>query len=376
MIKVLTLIGTRPELIKMSRVINELDAHFNHILVHSDQNYDYELNQIFFDDLNIRKPDYFLGISKENAAKSIADIIKEIDNVFEKEKPDAFLIYGDTNTSLSVIPAKRRKIPIFHMEAGNRCFDSRVPEEINRKIVDHISDINLVLSEQARRNLIQENIRPDMIFKTGSHMKEVIEFYQDKIESSKILDKLKLDEKKYFLVSSHREENVDNEETLNELIISLNALVDEYNMRIIISTHPRTKKNLENNKDFKKNEMIEFLDPFSFTDYVKLQKSALCILSDSGTITEEASLLGLTSITIRRTHERQEGMDSGVLVMSRIEKDKILNSVRLAILQNLNDNENIFKVNDYEAKQLVSKQITKIVSSYVDYVNEKVWFKN
>ena len=376
MVKVLTLVGTRPELIKMSRVINELDKHFNHILVHSGQNYDYELNQIFFDDLEIRKPNYFLGISKKSTIKSIADIITKIDNVFDIEKPDAFLIYGDTNTSLSVIAAKKRKIPIFHMEAGNRCYDARVPEEINRKVVDHVSDVNLVLSEQARRNLLQENIKPDMIFKTGSHMKEVIEYYSKKIEKSNILKSLKLDKKKYFLVSAHREENVDNKYNLEALLCTLNALAKEYNYRIIITTHPRTRKKLEEQKDFKKNKMIEFLNPFSFTDYLMLQKSALCVLSDSGTITEETALLGLSSVTIRETHERQEGMDSGVLIMSGLKSKRVLESIKIIIKQNNQKQKSKTLVQDYENNIFVSKQITRIVISYIDYVNDKIWSKN
>ena len=374
MIKVLTLVGTRPELIKMSRVISEIDNNFNHILVHSGQNYDYELNEIFFEDLEIRKPDYFLNVSKESSVKAISDVIEKIDEVFEIEKPSAFLIYGDTNTSLAVISAKKRQIPIFHMEAGNRCFDMRVPEEINRKIVDHVSDINLVLSEHARRNLIAENISRDKIFKTGSHLHEVIKYYMPKIKKSTILDKLKLSEKKYFLLSAHREENIDDKENFENLFLSIKTLSKKYNLPVIITTHPRTKKNINNYSEFKNDEMLRFFEPFCFTDYAKLQKSAFCVLSDSGTITEETSLLGLASINIRNAHERIEGMDSSVLIMSGLIEKNIVESVRIVTNQNEN-NKLIYKVPDYEPTHQVSIQISRIILSYIDYINKKTWYK-
>ena len=303
MLKVMTIVGTRPEVIKMARVINEFDRHVNHILVHTGQNYDYELNQIFFEDLHIRKPDYFLEAVGNTIAKTIALIIEKADEVFEIEKPDAVLLYGDTNSCLSVIAAKRRKIPIFHMEAGNRCFDQRVPEELNRKILDHLSDINFVLTEHARRYLIGEGIRPEMIIKTGSHMHEVLNFYMPQINKSNILQQLKLIEKKYFVVSAHREENVDSIENLKDMVESLNAIAEKYNNPIIVSTHPRTQKRINDLGKIIINKHIKFLKPFGFCDYIKLQLNALCILSDSGTITEEASLLNLPAITIRQTQQ-------------------------------------------------------------------------
>ncbi len=374
MIKTLTLIGTRPELIKMSRVIHELDKNFNNILVHSGQNYDYELNEIFFDDLEIRKPDYFLEISNKSTIESISDVIKKIDNVLKKEKPDAFLIYGDTNTSFATIAAKKRKVPIFHMEAGNRCHDMRVPEELNRKIVDHVSDVNLVLTEHARRNLILENFPNDRIFKTGSHLGEVLNYYRPKINKSKILKKLKLQDKKYFLFSAHREENIDDKENFKNLLSSIKSLSKVYKLPIIISTHPRTKKNLVKYKELKNDKMIRFFDPFCYTDYIKLQQSAFCVISDSGTITEETSLLNLNSITIRNAQERPEGMDSSVLIMSGLKESNILDSVKIITSQNNKKNRNKI-VPDYEISHLVSEQVCRIVMSYFDYVNKKVWFK-
>ncbi|MDF3819130.1 UDP-N-acetylglucosamine 2-epimerase (non-hydrolyzing) [Leptospira sp. 96542] len=368
MLKVMTLVGTRPELIKMSRVISALDDNFHHILVHSGQNFDYELNQVFFDDLEIRKPDYFLNVASDTVAKTIAEIITKSDEVFEKEKPDALLLYGDTNTCLAVISAKRRKIPIFHMEAGNRCFDERVPEELNRKVVDHLSDINLVLSEHARRYLILEGIKPETIIKTGSHMKEVLSYFKNKINSSTILDQLKLTDKKYFLVSAHREENVDSTENLQILLDSIDALYSEYKLPIIISTHPRTKKRLEVMPKKVWNSDIQFLKPFGFLDYIHLQSKSLCVLSDSGTITEESSLLKFAAVTIRNTHERPEGMDEGTLIMTGLDKNKILESVKIVI----KIGENVKTVPDYDVEN-VSKKIVQIVQSYTDYVNRTVW---
>ena len=374
MLKVMTLVGTRPELIKMSRVIVELDKNFNHILVHSDQNYDYELNQIFFDDLEIRKPDYFLGAKKDTPISTISDVILKIDEILEKEKPDAFLYYGDTNTGMAIISVKRKKIPIFHMEAGNRCFDQRVPEELNRKVIDHLSDVNMVLTEHARRYLLSENVSPERIFKTGTHMREVLDYYAPKIKKSKILSELKLKKNKFFLVSAHREENVDNQDSLNGLLSSLNLIASEFKFPIIVSTHPRTRKRLKEIKNMKMNKLIQFSKPFSFTDYIQLQKSAYCVLSDSGTLTEESSLLHFPAIMIRCTHERPEGMDSGILIMSGFKKESILDAIRVSTSHSMLDYSNDYYVSDY-SNQHVSKQIIKIILSYVEYINSYIWYK-
>ena len=370
----MTLVGTRPELIKMSRVIAELDKQVDHILVHSGQNYDYELNQVFFDDLDIRKPDHFLNAGGESAAKSIADIIAKADDVLALEQPDALLLYGDTNTCLAIMAAKRRKIPIFHMEAGNRCFDQRVPEELNRKVLDHLSDINLVLTEHARRYLIAEGIKPETIIKTGSHMEEVLNYYMPKIQASMILEQEKLVQDQFFIVSTHREENVDTEKNLEDLLETLDALADSYQFPIIVSTHPRTRKRLEAMETISLNPLIRFVKPFGLLDYIKLQMSAFCILSDSGTITEEASLLNLPAITIRNAHERPEGMDEGTLIMSGLQKDRVLESVKVITNQHSRDNRVAEVVGDYYGGE-VSKQIVRVVLSYVDYINRTVWSK-
>ncbi|KTD42641.1 non-hydrolyzing UDP-N-acetylglucosamine 2-epimerase [Legionella parisiensis] len=375
MIKVMSIVGTRPELIKMSRVIAELDNQVHHILVHSGQNYDYELNQIFFDDLEIRKPDYFLGVTGETAAKAIADVISKADDVLTTENPDAVLFYGDTNTCLAVIAAKRKKIPVFHMEAGNRCFDQRVPEELNRKVLDHLSDINMVLTEHARRYLISEGIRPETIIKTGSHMHEVLEHYKPKIMASDVLERECLTENKYFIVSAHREENVDTPENLHDLLETLRALADTYKYPIIVSTHPRTQKRLEAFSDYKSHELIRFVKPFGFLDYIKLQMNAFCILSDSGTITEESSLLNLPAVMIRYAHERPEGMDVGTLIMSGLKKDKVIDAVRVVTSQNVSRERVIPIVSDYQDRGAVSKQVVRVVLSYVDYINRTVWSK-
>lgn len=375
MLKVMTLVGTRPELIKMSRVIAEFDEHVNHVLVHSGQNYDYELNQVFFDDLTIRKPDYFLGASGETAAQMIADIISKSDKIFEKEKPDALMLYGDTNTCLAVIAAKRRKIPVFHMEAGNRCFDQRVPEELNRKVLDHLSDINLVLTEHARRYLIAEGIKPETIIKSGSHMQEVLDFYMPKIEASNALSRMNLEAGKYFIVSIHREENVDTPDNLRDLLRTLEALAERYSYPVLISTHPRTRKRLDTLGESMDNPLLRFMNPFGFIDYIRLQMCAFCVLSDSGTITEEASLLNLPAITLRNTHERPEGMDVGTLVMSGLRSARVLEAVSIVTAQHRSGEHVFRKVADYEAGP-VSKQILRIVLSYVDYVNRTVWRKN
>lgn len=371
----MTIVGTRPELIKMSRVIHEFDKNTNHILVHTGQNYDYELNQIFFDDLEIRRPDYFLGAAGDNAAKTIGQVIIKSDEVIEKEKPDAILLYGDTNSCLAVISAKRKKIPVFHMEAGNRCFDQRVPEELNRKVLDHLSDINLVLTEHARRYLIAEGIRPETIIKTGSHMREVFDFYGPKIQRSTVLKDQGLEFKKYFLVSTHREENVDSTENLVSLIESLNALAQSYQFPVIVSTHPRTKNRIDALTSLHINPKVKFCKPFGFFDYNKLQMEAFCVVSDSGTITEESSMLGMPAITIRNAHERPEGMDVGTLIMSGLKPERVLDSVRVVTSLERDKCQDFGLVPDYEAHK-VSVKILRIVMSYIDYINRTVWRKS
>ena len=372
MLKVMTIVGTRPELIKMSRVIAEFDRHTQHVLVHTGQNYDYELNEVFFDDLGIRKPNHFLEVVGENAAQVIARVIERSDAVMEQEKPDALMLYGDTNSCLAVIAAKRRKIPVFHMEAGNRCFDQRVPEELNRKVLDHLSDINLVLTEHARNYLVAEGIRPETIIKTGSHMHEVLDFYMPSIVQSKILEQIGLERDKFFVVSAHREENVDTVENLLDLVETLNALAEKYGFPVIVSTHPRTRKRLEALKLEGLNSHIKFANPFGFFDYIKLQMEAYCVVSDSGTITEEASLLNLPAITIRNAHERPEGMDVGTLIMSGLKKNRVLESVKVIASQHDKSERVMQVVKDYEAG-LVSKKILRVVLSYVGYVNRTVW---
>ena len=374
MLRVMTIVGTRPELIKMSRVIAEFDQHTQHILVHTGQNYDYELNQLFFEDLSIRKPDYFLEAVGDNAAQMIARVIEKSDAVMEKEMPDAIMLYGDTNSCLAVLAAKRRKIPVFHMEAGNRCFDQRVPEELNRKVLDHLSDINLVLTEHARRYLIAEGSPPETIIKTGSHMREVLDFYMPKILKSDVITRMGLEAGKFFIVSAHREENVDSLENMRNIVETLNALAEAYHYPIIVSTHPRTKKRLDTMELGQLNPLIQFLKPFGFCDYIKLQIESLCVVSDSGTITEEASLLNLPAITIRNAHERPEGMDVGTLIMSGLKKERVLDAVRVIIAQHDKDKPVMHPVQDYEAGP-VSKQLLRVVLSYVDYINRTVWSK-
>lgn len=374
MLKVMTLVGTRPELIKMSRVIAELDKQVNHVLVHSGQNYDYELNQVFFDDLEIRKPDHFLGAAGVTAAQTIAEVIAKADQVFELEQPDALMLYGDTNTCLAVIAAKRRKIPVFHMEAGNRCFDQRVPEELNRKVLDHLSDINMVLTEHARRYLIAEGIRPENIIKTGSHMQEVLDYYMPKILLSDVLERSGLEMGKFFIVSAHREENVDTPDNLRDLLASLRALADEYGYPLIVSTHPRTRKRLEALGESLEHPLIRFVKPFGLLDYIKLQMSAFCVLSDSGTITEEASLLNLPAVTLRNAHERPEGMDEGTLIMSGLDKESMLSAVKVITSQHDREHRIIPLVPDYQGGP-VSLQVVRVVLSYTGYINRTVWRK-
>lgn len=375
MLKVMTIVGTRPELIKMSRVIAELDAHTRHVLVHTGQNYDYELNQVFFDELGIRKPDHFLNAVGAGAAQTIGQVIIKADEVMAAEAPDAVLFYGDTNSCLAVISAKRRKIPVFHMEAGNRCFDQRVPEELNRKVLDHLSDINLVLSEHARRYLIAEGVRPETVIKTGSHMREVLDHYMPGIEASDVLGRLGLERDHFFLVSAHREENVDVPENLQDLLATLNALAAAYGFPIIVSTHPRTRKRLDELGAGLVDPLVQFVKPFGFFDYNKLQMEACCVVSDSGTIAEEASLLNLPAITIRNAHERPEGMDVGTLIMSGLKPERVLDAVKVVIAQHHRGVRTMKVVPDYESGP-VSQQVLRIVLSYVDYVNRTVWHKH
>lgn len=371
--KIMTIVGTRPEIIKLSRVIPEFDKHTNHCLVHTGQNYDYELNEIFFNELGIRKPDHFLNAVGSNVAETIGNIIAKSDNILEQEKPDAVMLYGDTNSCLSVISAKRRKIPIFHFEAGNRCFDLRVPEEINRKIVDHLSDINMPLTEHARKYLIREGLNPETVIKTGSPMKEILTYYMPKIESSDIMNSLGVESGDYFLVSAHREENIDSDKNFKQLLDSLLAVVQKYGKRIIVSTHPRTLKKLTEYDSINYNDKIEFLKPMGLFDYVKLQMNAFCVLSDSGTITEESSILNFPAIMIRQAHERPEGMDEGTLIMSGLESDDIINAIN--IVTSFDYNNRIFRiVEDYDVDNF-SKKIIKIVHSYIDYVNTNTWKK-
>ena len=368
--KVMTVVGTRPELIKMSLVIERLDRLTRHVLVHTGQNHDYELNQVFFDDLGIRRPDHFLAAAGGSPMETIARILTTVDAVLEQERPEAVLIYGDTNSGLAVIAAKRRKIPVFHMEAGNRCFDQRVPEELNRKVIDHLSDVNMTLTEHARRYLLEEGLPPELTFKVGSHMAEVLDRFRDRIAASDVLARLGLQPGRYFIVSAHREENVDSPERLSALLACLGRLADEFGWPVIVSTHPRTRQRLPDLAALP--EQVRFMPPFGFHDYIHLQRHACCILSDSGTITEEAALLDLPAVTLRDAHERPEGMDAGTLVMASLEPDSVLDAVR-CVLDGIGDRR-AGCVEDYEAGS-VSAKVVRIVLSYIDYVNRTVWSK-
>jgi len=372
--KILTVVGTRPELIKMSMVIRKLDRLTNHVLVHTGQNYDYELNQIFFDDLSIRKPDYFLEAAGPTAISTISRVIERSDEVFAREKPEAVLIYGDTNSGLSVIAAKRHKIPIFHMEAGNRCFDQRVPEEVNRKIIDHLSDVNMVLTEHARRYLLAEGLPSERVFKTGSHLTEVLAEFGPKIAASQILSELGLEKDRYFIVSAHREENVDSPARLSAFITELRRLDEAFGLPIIVSVHPRTRARLDAIGDANLPDSVRFLRPFGFTDYVKLQTCAYCVLSDSGTITEEASLLDLPAVTFRDAHERPEGMDAGTLIVAPLGKVGFVDAVNAVRDGFAGERRFSGVVDDYAARD-VSAKVVRIVLSNIDYVNEVVWSK-
>lgn len=369
--KVMTILGTRPDIIKLSCVIQEIDKYVDHLLVHTGQNYDYELNEIFFSGLGLRKPDLFMNAAGATAAETIGNVIIRSDALIKEHKPDAILIYGDTNSSLSIISAKRNKVPVFHMEAGNRCFDQRVPEELNRKIVDHLADINMVLTEHARRYLIAEGIAPETIIKTGSCMKQVLRTQMDKIAASDALTRLDLQPGNYFVISIHREENVDSEQNFRTLMDTLNAVAERYKKRMIVSTHPRTRKKLEEN-DFHFSSLLEFMKPISFADYIKLQTNAFCVISDSGTITEESSLLGFPAITVRQAHERPEGMDEGTLIMSGLETGDVCTAIdcvtsQAAVCPNL-----IRTVSDYEVDN-VAEKVVRIILSYTNYINRTVW---
>lgn len=373
--KVLTLVGTRPEIIKLCRVISELDKHVDHILVHSGQNYDYELNEIFFQQLGIRRPDYFLDAVGETTAQTIGNVIAKTDEVLLKEKPDAFLLLGDTNSCLGAISAKRQKIPVFHMEAGNRCFDQRVPEEINRKIVDHISDINMTYTEHARRYLLAEGIRPETVIKTGSPMKEILEYYMPQIEESEIINDLGVTPEKYIVVSAHREENIDNEKNFIDFIETLKFVADKYGHTVIVSTHPRTRKKIEKEGISIADARICFINPLGFLDYVKLQMNSFCVISDSGTITEESSILNFPAVTIRQAHERPEGMDEGTLIMCGLEAKTVMESIQVVTAQYSKDKRQFRLIQDYDVEN-VSKKVLRIILSYTDYVNRVVWKKS
>lgn len=372
-IKVMTIVGTRPEIIRLSRVIAVLDRETDHVLVHTGQNYDYELNEIFFKDMEIRRPDYFLEAAGANAAETIGNTISRIDPILAREAPEAFLVLGDTNSCLAAISAKRRKIPIFHMEAGNRCFDQRVPEETNRKIVDHISDINLTYSDIAREYLLREGIPPDRIIKTGSPMFEILTYFKGKIDGSQILKQLGLTAFDYFVVSAHREENIDSDRNFESLVAVLNGLAASYGKRIIVSTHPRTGKRIEE-CGLKFHENIEFLKPLGFTDYVNLQQNAYTVLSDSGTIAEESSILNFSALNIREAHERPEGMEEASVMMTGLELERIRQGLTILASQPRGENRLLRQVADYSMPN-VSEKVMRIILSYTDYVNRNVWKK-
>ncbi len=370
-LKVMTVVGTRPEIIRLSRVMARLDEHCEHVLVHTGQNYDYELNQIFFDDLSIRKPDHFLEAAGGSAAETIGNIIASMDGVLLKEQPEALLVLGDTNSCLSVIPAKRRKIPIFHMEAGNRCFDMRVPEEINRRIVDHTADINLTYSSIAREYLLREGLPPDMVIKTGSPMAEVLAHYRSRIDASNVLNVLALEENRFYVVSAHREENIDSDAQFTKLCGALNRVAEEHGMPVIVSTHPRTQKRVDG-KGMTFHPLVRLLKPLGFTDYVKLQMKACAVLSDSGTINEESSILNFPALNLREAHERPEGMEEAAVMMVGLDIDRILQGLAILSSQPRGEHRLLRQVADYSMPN-VSDKVCRIIHSYTDYVNRVVW---
>ncbi|MNU19448.1 UDP-2,3-diacetamido-2,3-dideoxy-D-glucuronate 2-epimerase [compost metagenome] len=372
-LKVMTVVGTRPEIIRLSRVLDALDASeaLEHIIVHTGQNYDYELNQIFFEDLGLRKPDYFLEAAGKTATETVGNILIKIDPLLEELKPDAFLVLGDTNSCLCAIPAKKRHIPIFHMEAGNRCFDQRVPEETNRKIVDHTSDINLTYSDIAREYLLREGLPADRIIKTGSPMFEVLNHYLPQIDASNVLEKLSLEEGKFFVVSSHREENINSEKNFRGLMASLNAIAEKYQYPIIVSTHPRTQ-NMINKMQIEMRPEIQFLKPLGFHDYNALQKRAYAVLSDSGTISEESSILNFRALNIRQAHERPEAMEEASVMMVGLSPERILQGLTQVLQQKVGVERNFRQVSDYSMPN-VSEKVVRIIISYTDYIKRTVW---
>ncbi|MBV1923099.1 MAG: UDP-N-acetylglucosamine 2-epimerase (non-hydrolyzing) [Flavobacteriaceae bacterium] len=374
-LKVVTVVGTRPEIIRLACVMQALDANeaIEHVLVHTGQNYDYELNEIFFEDLEIRKPDYFLEAAGKNATETVGNILIKIDPILEQENPDAFLVLGDTNSCLCAIPAKKRKIPIFHMEAGNRCFDQRVPEETNRKIVDHISDINLTYSSIAREYLLREGLPPDRVIKTGSPMFEVLSKFKHKIVGSNVLEKLNLKEQEYFVVSAHREENISSDKNFEGLITSLNKIAETYNFPVIVSTHPRTRKMMDE-KNVKIHENIQLLKPLGFSDYNALQMNSFAVLSDSGTISEESSILNFWAVNIRDAHERPEAMEEASVMMTGLNPDRIMQALVALKAQKRNPERNFRPVSDYSMPN-VSEKMVRIILSYTDYINRVVWSK-
>jgi len=371
-LKVMTVVGTRPEIIRLSAVINKLDESeaIDHVLVHTGQNYDYELNEVFFNDFNLKKPDYFLNAATGTAVETIGNILMKIDPILEEVKPDAFLVLGDTNSCLCAIAAKRNHIPIFHMEAGNRCFDQRVPEETNRKIVDHTADINLTYSDIAREYLLREGLPADRVIKTGSPMFEVLNSRKEDIENSDVLERLGLETEKYFVVSAHREENISSEQKFMDLVDSLNTIAEKYQMPLIVSTHPRTKKMIDA-KGIEFNPLVKTMKPLGFNDYVKLQKYAKAVLSDSGTISEESSILGFRALNIRQAHERPEAMEEGSVMMVGLKKERILQGLEVLETQ---DKGALRLVSDYSMPN-VSDKVLRIILSYTDYVNRVVWGK-
>lgn len=374
-LKVVTVVGTRPEIIRLASVLKALDASeaIEHTLIHTGQNYDYELNEIFFEDMEIRKPDHFLNAAGKNASETVGKILIGIDPLLEKINPDAFLVLGDTNSCLCAIPAKKRKIPVFHMEAGNRCFDQRVPEETNRKIVDHVADINLTYSDIAREYLLREGLSPDRVIKTGSPMFEVLTSLKDKIEASPILTKLKLKKHEYFLVSSHREENISNPINFNGLMESLNQIAEKYNYPVIVSTHPRTRNMLESKK-VSAHKNIQFLKPLGFSDYNALQLHSYAVLSDSGTISEESSILNFRALNIREAHERPEAMEEASVMLVGLQPERILQALEVLKVQERNPRRNFREVTDYTMPN-VSEKVVRIIISYTDYINRVVWSK-
>jgi UDP-N-acetylglucosamine 2-epimerase (non-hydrolysing) len=367
----MTVVGTRPEIIRLSRVIAKLDQHCEHVLVHTGQNFDRNLNDVFFEELGIRQPDEFLDAAGTNAAETIGKVIIAADAAIERHKPNAMLLLGDTNSCLAAIAAKRRKVPVFHMEAGNRCFDFRVPEEINRRIVDHVADINLPYSDIARSYLLREGLPPDQVITTGSPMREVIEFYRAGIETSDVLSRLGLEPSKYFVVSAHREENVDAPETLQKLHAVLDALAAKFGLPVIVSTHPRTRKRIDALGQ-KSNSLVRFLEPFGFLDYVQLMKSARAVLSDSGTITEESSILNFPALTIREVHERPEGMEEAAVMMVGLDVERVMQGLSILESQERGSSRSLRMVRDYEADN-VSEKVLRIILSYTDFVNRRVW---